>query len=233
MKGGGIRVCLILLALAACQDSVPEQPLLPVAAGAVVAPVPLAQATTEPGQLFPVYLATTARGCRYTTEIDPPILDDFVKDWYSTHLMAADERPLTELAAAAPQQLHIRLIWLRAFDAPIIVRIHESQNGRARIEGIRLSGAGGYEPGEIAERVSRDLSTPEYQSIRTLMTSGKLISEPAANCDFGHDGAQWILELVADSQYSFYERWSPDDGPVRELALQMLALTGFDLDPIY
>ncbi len=101
------------------------------------------------------------------------------------------------------------------------------------IDATRLSGAGGYEPSEIAEHLNRELSSSEFREFEALLDGSGLATEPAANCDMGVDGAAWIVEVVADGHYSFFERWSPEEGPVRDVAFQMLTLTGFDLDPVY
>ncbi len=115
----------------------------------------------------------------------------------------------------------------------MVVRIDEQTNGGAVIEAKRLSGAGGYEPGEIAERLTRDLTEREFRKFKAAIERSGLAKEPAANCGAGLDGAQWILEVVADSEYSFFERWTPEDGAVRDVALTMLTLTGWDLEPLY
>lgn len=161
------------------------------------------------------------------------MLKEFSSDWYTSHLKAAGERSLPELAANAPQRLHVRFLWLRSFDHPVVVRIDEQANGGAVIEAKRLSGAGGYEPGEIEERLSRELIPTEFRELKAVLERSRLAKEPAANCDAGADGAQWILEVVAGGNYSFFERWTPEDGPVRDVALKMLTLTGWDLEPLY
>jgi hypothetical protein len=202
-------------------------------AGAVVDPVPLADATVADGEYFPSYLGTTEKGCSYRAIANPPILRRSASDWYSSHLKAAGERPLAELAAGAPRQLNVRFVWLRSFDKPVIVRIQEQPDGRARIEAKRLSGAGGYEPGEVEEHLLRDLTPAEFDGFKAMLKNAALARESAANCDAGIDGAQWVLEVIDGGKYSFFERWTPEQGAVRDVGLAMLRLTGFDLEPIY
>ncbi len=115
----------------------------------------------------------------------------------------------------------------------MVVRIDEQANGGAVIEAKRLSGAGGYEPGEIAELMNRELTRMEFREFKAVFGRSRLAEEPTANCDMGADGAQWILEVVADGKYAFYERWTPEDEAVRDVALRMLTLTGWDLEPLY
>ncbi|MFO6447805.1 hypothetical protein ACLBKU_11720 [Erythrobacter sp. NE805] len=217
---------LLLAAACAFVPASGEQPT----GGAAIRP--LADTKVAPDGFFPTYLWTTDRGC--TGQIgNGPLLDDFTNRWYSSHLKAAGEQSLINAARAAPQNVHLRFTWLRSFHRPIVVRIDEQPDGTATIEAKMLSGAGGYDPGKIAKRVSRDLTPSEWSAIKDRLGRGELQSEPAGHCDLGMDGAQWIVELVEDGRYAFFERWSPDGGAVRDTGLAMLALTGFELQPIY
>ncbi|VVS98063.1 hypothetical protein [Erythrobacter sp. EC-HK427] len=226
-----------LLLLAACAETEPDtvelDPFFPEDAGAIIAPVPLAEASELDGQLFPSYLLTTQSGCSYPAIDNPTILDEFSAEWYGSHLNAAGEPPLTELAAGSPERLHIRFIWLRTFDQPMIVRIHEDGPGQASIEAKRLSGAGGYEPGEFLRTLERELSSAEWEDLMAVIAENDLENEAAVSCNIGNDGAQWILEVVENGDYSFYERWTPETGNVRNLGLHLLQLTGWNLEPIY
>ncbi|MEL7689113.1 hypothetical protein AAG591_00905 [Citromicrobium bathyomarinum] len=201
--------------------------------GAIVEPVALADASADAGKIFPAFLETTPRGCGFPAIKNPSLLDENSSDWYTSHLKAAKERPLPDLAAATPEQLHIRFLWLRSFDHPMVVRIDEQANGGAVIEAKRLSGEGGYEPGEIAEHLNRELTPTEFREFKALLGRSRLSNEPAAKCDAGMDGAQWILEVVAGGKYAFFERWTPEKGVVHDVALEMLTLTGWDLKPLY
>jgi|GEM_PF-1352638 len=239
MRGSGWSLFALLFAsvflLTACNegDSAESPPFDADFRGATVEPVSLADASVAPGKIFPAFLETTPRGCGYRAIKNPPLLDENSSDWYTSHLKGAKERPLPELAAAAPQQLHIRFLWLRSFDHPMVVRIDERANGGAVIEAKRLSGEGGYEPDKIAEHLNRELTPAEFREFKAVLRRSRLTTEPAANCDQGSDGAQWILEVVAGGKYAFYERWTPEDGAVRDVALEMLTLTGWDLEPLY
>jgi hypothetical protein len=234
MARGGVlirRIPLACLLLAtACSDAAP---VLDRNSGAVVAAVPVADASVAGGALFPSYLGTTGKGCSYPADDRPPILDEFGSDWYSSALKAAGEQPLPSLAADAPDKINVRFIWLRSFNKPMIVRIREQDEGRAVLEAKRLSGRGGYEPGQVEETLARDLTLTESRAFRSLLEASGLSGEPAANCDAGLDGARWVLEVIDDGKYAFFDRWSPENGAVRDVGLAMLQLTGFDLEPIY
>ena len=225
-------VAIAIISLSACDTPTVPNVLSP-ASGDVIRPVLLTDAVPRAGELFPEYLTKTERGCSFPAISNPVILDEQSLDWYSSQLAAANEQPLQELAGVAPERLHVRFLWLRTFDNPIVVRIHEQEAGGAIIEAKRLSGAGGYEPGEIVDILQRNLTRSEFRRFNSLLSEGDLSNEPAANCDMGSDGAQWILEVVADGQYSYFERWTPQEGGVRDVALRMLDLTAWDIEPLY
>jgi len=234
MKSSGALISITPLACLLLVTACSEAPkLIDLDAGAVVDPVPLADATVADGEFFPSNLGTTGKGCSYRAIANPPILRKSDSDWYSSQLKAAGERRPTELAAEAPQRINVRFVWLRSFDKPIIVRIQGQADGRTTIEAKRLSGAGGYEAGEVEEHLLRDITPVEFEAFAAMLEESALSTEPASNCDAGMDGAQWILEVIDGGEYSFFNRWTPEKGAVREVGLAMLRLTGFELEPIY
>lgn len=195
--------------------------------------VPLGEASVEPGQYFPSYLSTMKEVCGFPDTPASTVLNDLKTEWYSSTLAQAGERPLAELAAAEPERFHIRLLWLRTFHHPMIVRIEAEASGKAVLEAKLLSGQGGFEVGEVARSLRRELSPAEIRAIRNTLERFSLAAEPAGTCELGTDGAQWIVELADGGRYAFYDRWTPEKGAVREVGLAMLRLTGFDLEPIY
>jgi hypothetical protein len=162
------------------------------------------------------------------------VLDDFQQEWFSSHLAAAGEQPLIALAAEKPADaLLIRFIWLPTFDNPIVVRVEGAAVGERRLVAVRLSGAGGYDPGEVAKRVERRLSNAEWQRISSLMARTELLGQQPAECELGLDGSEWIVEAIDRDGYHFLKRWSPERGPVREFGSLLLELTGWQLGEIY
>jgi len=124
-----------------------------------------------------------------------------------------------------------RFIWLRSFDAPMIVRIEKSRIDTYRLTAIRLSGRGGYDKGEIAERVDRTLTKEEVDRLVPVLERAG--NRPETHCRLGLDGAGWMFEEQVGSAYSFRRAWTPKDGPVREVGDAMLALLPWDTQPRY
>lgn len=98
-------------------------------------------------------------------------------------------------------------------------------------------GTGGSKPGALVVDRTEPLS-PEKAKIaaekahRLLFTTVPL-RDPSTT---GKDGAQWMIEASENGHYRLIERWSPNDGPVRELGLYFLhdlAQLSIKADEIY
>lgn len=88
------------------------------------------------------------------------------------------------------------------------------------------SGTAGFRPGFLSESNSRILTRTQTQAFQTQIDTLDFwhLANPV-NDQTGSDGSQWVIEGIKGGQYHVVDRWSPKNGPVRELGL-MLA---FDL----
>ncbi len=153
---------------------------------------------------------------------DSPRLDHFCSDWYSKQLKALDEPSLWSRSKTQKEQSY-RLLWLRTFHCPVVIRIDVSADGTSRLTLKMTDGTGGYAPGHL---VLNDTST------LTREQTGWFLGEIEENnfwklaaidqSRMGLDGAQWIIEAVKNGSYHIVDRWSPKHGPVRAIALLML-----------
>src|SRR5262245_31725928 len=84
-------------------------------------------------------------------------VDQFRADWYSKHLRALNEPSLTDLAKQSSIQSY-RLVWLRTFHHPIVVRLELNENGSGVLFVKEADGAGGYETGQLIENSSRPVT---------------------------------------------------------------------------
>ncbi len=193
---------------------------------------------------FPPSLFAAVEPCNYgdgrTTD---PVIDDFRSRWYSSHLRAAREPRLG--GETPPYEVNglgvLRFTWLRSFDPPVVVRIEATSQGGLSLTAKELSGAGGYDPGQVALRVERDLAADEVARLITFLNDTRVLELPPSNaCPVAEngdliihgDGAQWIIEANGPGGYRFIDRWSAD-GPVRDLGLHLLGLTGLTYDRVY
>lgn len=195
---------------------------------------------------FPPSLLTAVEHCDGPDrEYDRPVMDPHQSGWYSRHLRAARE---PKLGTAAPRHAVadigvVRFTWLRSFDHPVMIRVEAEADQRLRLTAKELTGAGGYEAGRIGRRFQRLLTAQEAEQLADLLRRTRVLSlPPSENCPpvmengdilVRGDGAQWVIEAHGPGGYRYVDRWSPEDGPVRELGLHLLGLTGWTIDPIY
>jgi hypothetical protein len=125
--------------------------------------------------------------------------------WYGKHLRAMKEPSLW--AAASRGSTAYRFLWLRTWGRPIAVRVTVNGTG-AHLVVTRLSGSGGYEPGDVELRRERDLGRADVQRIESALADADYDTTPAEG-EAGMDGAEWIIERAAAGNYRLVERWSP------------------------
>jgi hypothetical protein len=113
----------------------------------------------------------------------------------------------------------------------VIVRVEWAPTDEATLTATELSGAGGYEPGEVANTVTRTLS--QQESVRLLALRDVALREPAVECAMMLDGARWIVEAAGPGGYHYVNRQSPESGAVRDLGLALLGFTGWAVEPTY
>lgn len=162
-----------------------------------------------------------------------PIVSALERDWYSEHLRAANEPSLYDMARRGAAD-SLRFTWLPSFDAPVVVRVDGLAGPMPRLLAIRLSGQGGYEPGNVADRIDRMLPPAEAGDLKRRLVAANPFAIASAECDMGGtDGAQWLVERAIGHRYRLTVRWSPEHGPVRAAGMALLRLTGWKFKEIY
>lgn len=171
-------------------------------------------------------------GPRSPTFFPPGLLgtegnSDFVTRWYSSHLIAMDEPSLWEASMAEEAEIY-RFLWLPTFDHPVVVRVVLSGDRGSEIVVKLLSGQGGYEPGHLIRADGHPLSPKEQAGVAELIETSGFWSLPvqAEAGLIGVDGEQWIVEGVRPDDYHVADRWSPENGPVRQIGEHLLRLAG-------
>ena len=184
-----------------------------------------------------VLIAWLAVGFTACAHVPPDLLslreyvDPFDDPWFGKHFEAAGEKPI-EIPASG---IAYRFTWLRSFDNPVIVRIE--CDVVCTMTSKRLSGEGGYEPGEIAAQITRDLSPAERDRLQRLFASVHFWRGPPGDPREGWimDGAAWILEAAMPDAYEAWTIQSPMPVPVFEdfvrLCSLFIDLSGFEIPP--
>lgn len=146
--------------------------------------------------------------------------DSFVRRWYSTQLAAAKQASLS----CGKAQHSYRFTWLRSFHQPVVIGV-TLRGAQAELEAVELDGAGGYGPGKLKRDVRKTLSADDADAVHALIDALGKEQSTVENLTF--DGAEWIVERREADSYRVWSRTSPDTGPIRELGLKLLQLTGW------
>lgn len=182
---------------------------------------------------FAPNLLTQSSGCSWIGG-DEPIIDQFEADWYGSELRAFEE-PSLYLASLEPHAGHrgsIRFTWIRSFHEPVVVRIDRASDGAGTLTAKQRPGGTGFS-GQ-GRTLRRALTSSEENRLGSVLATTRVLDQKPKTCDGGLDGARWIIEATDGSgTYTYLNRWSPRDGPVKELGEFMIGLTGWDVDPIY
>jgi hypothetical protein len=160
-------------------------------------------------------------------------VSDFEASWYGGAWRAAREAPLYPPLPAGTIAVY-RFTWLRTFHHPVVVRVDRRADGARLLTAKELSGQGGYAMGTVDRQLSRPLSQAEADKLDSLLASTHVVDLSATECNLGGaDGAQWIIEAQAQGRYRYVNRWSPKQGPVRDVGLLLLGFTGWNPSPVY
>ena len=157
--------------------------------------------------------------------------DLFVRQWYSKHLAAMKEPSLS--CGALEDTETYRFLWLRTFHNPVAVRVFRRGDDYG-LEAVILDGAGGYEPGRVSRRVTKEVSRDQWRTVIARLEAVQFWQMAAVSYDVvGFDGAQWIVEARRDGQYHFVARWAGTDRleSIGRLFLDLSGLT--DVGPVY
>jgi hypothetical protein len=152
--------------------------------------------------------------------------------WYAMYLTALRERPLC-CNSSGPAEVY-RFTWLRTFHHPVVISLEDDLKGRWLMHTKVSSGAGGYEPGILGLDLVRSMSSEDTRQLRdTMSIDSTFWTTEAQDSSVGLDGAEWIIESRVGDNYHFVDRWTPSHGPIHDIGLQFLALSGAHFDPVY
>ena len=135
-------------------------------------------------------------------------ISEFEQGWYSPILKKMDEPSLMTLKDTRSQLF--RFIYLPTWGNPISVRL-SIIDGIGIIEGRRLDGQAGYDPGKLVERTFVTLNKAEIDQAISLYAKLKFFNLKTADKLKGCDGSQWILEVADRGTYHVVVRWTPTE----------------------
>jgi hypothetical protein len=149
-------------------------------------------------------------------------MDKIRSDWYSEELGFLHEPSLWRESRRHDETVY-RFLWLRAFHAPVCVRlaIHSGPASITFKEG-KFHGAG--EPGKLLRTRTTLASREQVDAFFKRVAEVHFWSIPSPNSDLGGpDGSEWILESTGLGAYKVVTAYiAPNNSPVRVLGLMLL-----------
>ena len=157
----------------------------------------------------------------------------FVSAWYSKYLSAMDEPSLLKMAEARAHEVY-RFTWLRTFHAPFTFRLDVRPDGSGSLLVKSTNGKGGYNAGQLVLNKAVSLDARQVQRFTTALDGLRFWNLPTTDPSvLGLDGAQWIFEGVKGGKYHVVDRWTPESGQFRRVMLDLVALSGVTVKPVY
>lgn len=105
------------------------------------------------------------------------------------------------------------------------IRVDVTKNGKSVITTKEASGAGGYDPGKLVENKTAILSPDQTHGlIADIQSKGFWGLAGYSEEGGGDDGSEWIIEGVKDGKYHVVTRWTPANGPARDLGISFISL---------
>ncbi len=150
-------------------------------------------------------------------------------DWYSHELRVLEEPSLLKLADDTSLESY-RFLWLRTFHHPVAIRLDVKADGTGTLTTKIANVEAGFpraKPAHLLDNASRQLTLERTQEFLAQVKRASFWSLPSHVDDqTGTDGSQWIIEGVKGGKYHVVDRWSPNEGAVRELGLALALRIG-------
>ena len=161
--------------------------------------------------------------------VDPHYYPSDVSSWASDHLKAMREPSLFRPERADDREEY-RFLWLRTFHKPIAVRIW-ADAASAQMRVVRLSGAGGYDPGTIEADNTIKVCADDWKRFRDFVAKVQFWQMPTkeTNEELGFDGSQWILEGRAVDKYHVVDRWTPHGGAYADCCRLLITMANLEI----
>ncbi len=152
-----------------------------------------------------------------------------IREMFEPYIMALKEDGLL----AGAHECY-RMIWIRTFHPPVALRLDVADDDSGVLRIRRTDGMGGFEPGNLVVDRWTVIAPDVIDRLRTMIeVSGLRGMRTSRNDLFGIDGATWIIEALASGEHLLVARWAPRDGPVHDIGMELMRLSGEDFDPVY
>ncbi len=140
---------------------------------------------------------------------------------FSERLSTLREVPLYGSTRKSITQTY-RFLWERSFHPVVVVRLDIYEDGSGIIETkiARTKEGPKKEPFERSQVLLTKQQIDEFTNKLNELRFWQLPTR-LSPIDIGPDGAEWLIEGASNQEYHVVLRWSPKDGPVRQLGLML------------
>jgi hypothetical protein len=147
----------------------------------------------------------------------------FVNTWFSKQLTGLGEPKLYKDYDFETY----RFTWLRTFNNPISIRL-EKRNNEYLLFVKRANGAGGYNPGQLAQNDTIRITESQWNDVMTKIYNINFWEIPTIEKSdmIVMDGAMWIFEARKKSKYTMVYRQSGKGPEIKDLCMMLLDLSG-------
>lgn len=172
-----------------------------------------------------------------------------LEQWLGNQMRAMEEESFSTPQALEKLDNRFRLTVMPSFRPAFSARFESGADGSVALHWVILDGAGGYSPGEIADRGVRRLTEGEAQDLARVIARASLFQADQQQEDLGGikeverpdgtvvttfriclDGSKYLFEQIASGQGSFVERsCAPSDETLFELLLTVYDLLPRDM----
>jgi hypothetical protein len=153
-----------------------------------------------------IALAQDTQYFRIEKTAEPDTVTSFEAEWFSKSLARMQEPVLHTAGKDTPDTF--RYLVLPTWGNPIAIRAVK-KGGLYTLFSKRLDGAGGYDPGKLAEQTQVNLTKELSQELNALVGRISFDKMPTGNdISGGRDGDETILEGVTGGKYHLVVRWT-------------------------
>lgn len=170
-------------------------------------------------------------------------LSEIEEEWYSGQWNAACEPSLCKFSQLASNAAFSpRFSYIPSFDPSIFLRI-QSDGNKHKLIIKEMSGAGGYDPGDIARSKEVFLNDNEMADVEKLLEAMELdraeekienqrlaeqrIKYPNLPCGASFYDIQWIFETAQADHYDMYKYENLSRGPSYRLGRMLIEKSGW------
>jgi hypothetical protein len=142
----------------------------------------------------------------------------FVKKWYSETLFNLQEPVLYNYTGKGEV---VRLLWLRAFDNPVVIRVNKfNDTTYANIKELQ-SRSYDSKRQKLLKDTNVLLDSDRWNEILSTPDANNFWNASIAESFSGKDGITWFLECKLSNRYHAINRW--DDGNLSSKSLNLYA----------